>query len=184
MIELAIVMPLLIFLALVGYDIARALNTYQVALSLSKQIASAAYRECVVNIADFQSSHAALSGKLNDLFSPQECLTVVRASLNPSVVNVSAAATYSISMVTYDAGTGGASLFLPSSGNGAMLVKASDFQSGPGGLLDSSGSLAKLLHDYGILVIAEVHVPYQAFFESVLQALGFSFNDIHAQSIL
>ena len=52
MIELALVLWLILLFAFIGFEAARMLNYYQLAVVLSREVASAAYRDCSVEKED------------------------------------------------------------------------------------------------------------------------------------
>jgi Flp pilus assembly protein TadG len=185
LVELALILPVLILIAFAGIDFARALNTYQIALSLSKEIASASYRECIVDVADYNSSQVNLSAShLKGLFDPKQCLAAVRASLATTVSNVAPNTEFSIVMFSYDSASNKAVEYVPTGYPSLKNHTTSSFVFSGTTSTDSSGTLEKALQDYEVLILAEVNVPYQAIFGVLLTSLGFHPDHIYAATVL
>ena len=103
LLEFAIVLPLLLVLGFGGIEYARNLNTYQVAVSLSKEIAATAYRQCVFD--PTQPPTGALSSGHQSSFDAPTCLSNVRDTFTSSVASILPGAKYQIYMYQSVSGT-------------------------------------------------------------------------------
>ncbi len=184
LLELAIVLPLLWTLMVAGVEFGRALNRYQVALSLSQQITRSAYRECIVDAGDFASSQLKDAGKHNPLFEPNTCLARIRDSFSASVTNIAPDAEFFISMYRNQSDTVTRDGFVFFQGAAPRYnTKLNEDQFRTIGA-QGSGDLGRALKDYEILIIAEIYVPHNAIIGNFLDYFFTDSGALYAATIL
>lgn len=184
-IELLICLPVLLILVFVGSDIAIALNKYQIALSLSKDLATIVYRECVIDINSYQYSSMRTDGYYSELLGPPECVKKLNDSkMKTAVAKISSDAGYALSMYNWRSfprsplRTAIALHNVP-----ASRYSINNFRQGPSADTDVSGNTSKLLKDYEVVVIAEVFIPHQTLFPGIMNSLHFKDNMVYAATL-
>ena len=188
MIELALVLSFLCVFGLVTFDIIRALQTYSVALSLSKSIANTAYRQCVINADEFnqstmrtQSAGEYPTTMYDEMFDPTQCLTKVSTdSFSASVPLLSPDTDYVISMYRWSSGAAVRDAMVSHGASASRYNIASFAASSP---TDATGKNGKALQDYQVLVVAEVFIPYSPMFQTILNCLNFDQGKIYAATL-
>jgi hypothetical protein len=182
--EFALVLPLLGLLALGGIELSRALITTQIATSLSKQIATTAYRACIADIAMLKATPPPAH---LEYYNPEDCMQNVGQELNSSgqLDTVAPGVEFTLSMYIYDAGAGGVENdpFVRTWKSGAgIIVSKSNFY--PALFQGPSSIYGQAAQAYEALVIAEVYVPYSSVFKRVLNIFYFDPGEIYAVTIL
>jgi hypothetical protein len=184
--ELALVLPVLGLLALGGIELSRAMITTQIATSLSKQIATIAYRECIADKATVKSAD---STNQTLYYNPTACIQAVGDSLKNTqqIHKIAPGTEYIISMYSYD-GTAtnpvSDDLGGPLKWGAGASAPVSDSKFTTGNFSDASGVYGAALKKYETLIIAEVFVPYESVFRRVLNIFFFEPGVIYATTIL
>ncbi len=186
MIELVIVLPLLFVLGLGGIELARALRAYEAVVSLSRELALASFRECVVDPTQTSGSKLALTHKA--LFNANDCLANTGGTLSSRLTNTVPGAQFAISMYSSVSGSVNRAGYYKS-GTAESALSVGSFQgptntTGSIGSPGDPGSLANALRDYQLLVVAEVFLPYDPIFRRFLSLLLFDPDRIYGITVL
>ena len=184
LLELIIVLPLLWAVLLAGIEFGRALNTYQEALALSQEIASTSYRECIVDVGEYDNSAFKEGGKHNPLFDPSTCLATVRDSFAASVRTLEPRAEFFVSMYRYSSGNIFQDGVTALQGNPAVYSSKLTTSSFSGGSDPGAQDMADALKNYEVLVAAEVYFPHDTIFSSFLDIFFFDPGAIYAATLL
>lgn len=153
LLELALVVPVILFIGLIGYDIARVFHVKKMAQSLSREIAATAYRECPsLTIID--------AGVTEE--NPRNCLDAVGRAFYQYAQSLSSEPTIIISFYNNNGLDGGGAC--STEGASCRVSRIGDknkySQYGRASVKAMLGSVA----DKNTLLIAEVYLEYTSFF--------------------
>ncbi|MFN8391269.1 MAG: hypothetical protein U0136_13335 [Bdellovibrionota bacterium] len=107
-VELALVVPVIVILVFTAFPLAIRLKGAQISDSLSRELTSAAYRECIAD--------RSAAGSLK--FDPQQCLDDMIATFTAQTAEIAPSATFVVSLYTYDPSTREITLVSKSATNG------------------------------------------------------------------
>lgn len=153
--ELAFFLPVLVLIAFASLEFSMMLKNYELATTLSRELANVAYRECAVSIEAMNTA--------NTMFDPDPCLDLVIRDLQQKFTKV-ANVQLVVSLYHWNPGAGS---------SGRSVMKATN-----GGNYPSRYSVSRLeradvstptlgtsiIEEYRTVIIGEVYVPYNLMF--------------------
>lgn len=188
LLELLLVLPVFLIIVFVGIDIIMALDKYQIALSLSKDFASTAYRECVIDMNDYSSSSTVnTSGYYFELLNPSGCINnLADSKLKASMALIDENAGFVLSAYGKTYKTGLAAVQTALTIYNAPNSRYSKEKSFPFSMMikdQPDGNTAKVLEDYEVVIIAEVFIPHNTLFPFIMNYLNFPDGMVYGVTI-
>lgn len=174
-IELAFCLPIVLFVVFASLEAASALRYHEVTFTLSRELASTAFRTCAVDSAAYGSSK----------FNPQTCIEQeVRPGFRRRVDKVLPNAEFIVSVYTYESSTSSIQ-----SAQAADRAPQSSFVSrhsaaSMAGEIAKESELGKSLKKYGTLVVAEVSLPHPGLSIPLPQRLKVQLEGVYAATII
>jgi hypothetical protein len=177
MLELAILVPVVLMLALAGLEAASAYRYSELSVSLSREMANYSFRECA---ADRQSFAV-------ERFNPNRCLSEqVLPIFSSRLAKVLPRAEFIVQVYSYDPGSGDLLNATASNRSQESTFFSRYERQGVSTMLanPSEGELGQVLRDFGTVVIAEIHVPHAGFWALLPRWLGGRYQQLYAVTIV
>jgi hypothetical protein len=179
-IEFILVIPILLGFSFFGIELSRGLSQLEIATTLSRELASSAYRECYADANALQQAledpsintqvipppPAIPTSSTQSDIVPNNCLTELLVRYGPSINNIATNAGYILSMYERNQTTGVVQLLGrvqspdPATAPPYLLSRfAATAAPGAVDFSDITTAAGAVLSDFQVLIIAEVYLP-------------------------
>lgn len=182
--ELALVLTLFLGLAFGTVQVCRYLKVKQIATSLSRELASLVYRECVAENSAFPNPRAASWPAQSNRarFDPRACIpAVIAEEFQSNAQRIAPGLTFDISLYNFD-GTAVHRDYPTSSPTArsrfSVTRAQAELTASPSAQSDFTSSLVQFRH----LVVAEIHIPFLSIGPSQFQPS--ILNSVYAVTVL